>query len=79
MTSNAGFSQSCGSADESILRDMVANFAARGTDMAHSLASQSFGLGKQEHLLGRPEHVVNHRSLDQLNHRSSLRFLMVPV
>ena len=52
---------------------MVANFAARGTDMAHSLASQSLGLGKQDPPLDRSDQVLSPRSLDHLTHRPSVR------
>ena len=52
---------------------MVANFAARGTDMAHSLASQSLGLGKQDPPLNRSDQVLSPRSLDHLSHRPSVR------
>ena len=52
---------------------MVANFAARGGDMAQTLASQSLGLSKQDPLLNRPDQVMNPRTIDHLNHRPSIR------
>ncbi|KAL5257443.1 hypothetical protein ACHWQZ_G012402 [Mnemiopsis leidyi] len=72
-TASSPTAQNCGNSDETLLRDMVANFAARGGDMAQTLASQSLGLSKQDPLLNRPDQVMNPRTIDHLNHRPSIR------